>query len=165
MNRYKISALLLLLVSTSCLAAPNDTRQPIYISSDTQSLNMKENIVTFTGNVVLKQGTVNIHANKVVVTRPGKSSKQEIIQAYGQPATFHQILDNGKPINGEASTMKYDTSSEFLTMTSNAQLIQEGSKIKGNIITYNIQQQKLMAEGNRKHRVITVLQPGQFSNK
>lgn len=165
MNRYKISALLFLLISTPVWAAKNDTKQPIYISSDSQSLNMKENIVTFTGNVVLKQGTVDIKANKVVVTRPGKNSKQEIIQAYGEPATFHQTLDNGKPINGSANQMKYDTASEFLTMTSNAQLIQEGSKIKGNVITYNIQQQKLMAEGNRQHRVITVLQPSQFGSK
>ncbi len=143
----------------------NDTNQPIYISSDNQALNMKDNVVTFTGNVVLRQGSIDIRANKVIVTRPNSKSSKEVIEAFGEPATFHQIMQNGKPIDGSALKMRYDTAIEFLKMTNNAELIQEGSEIKGNVITYNISEQKLIAEGGKNKRVTTILQPNQFNQK
>ena len=61
----------LLAASLPALALTGDTDQPIHIESDQQSLDMQGNIVTFTGNVVVTQGSIKINADKVVVTRPG----------------------------------------------------------------------------------------------
>ena len=116
------------------------------------------------GNVKLRQGTMDIRANKVVVTRPKTQSQQQTIMAYGEPATFHQILDDGKPLDGEALKMRYETATERLKMTGKAQLNQEGSNIKGNVITYNIRDQRLVAESGNKERVTTVIQPSQLNN-
>ena len=70
MNRLKTSALLCLLcVSTSSWSLKSDTKQPINISSNSQELDVKNNIATFTGDVRLRKGTIDIHADKVVVTR------------------------------------------------------------------------------------------------
>lgn len=49
-------------------------------------------------------------------------------------------------------------------MTEDAVLIQEGSEIKGNVISYRIDQQKLVAESGKKQRVTTILQPNQLNN-
>ncbi len=82
------------------------------------------------------------------------------------PATFHQEMDDGKPIDGAARKMRYETSTEFLKMTDEAILIQEGSEIQGKVISYKIDEQKLVAESGSKKRVTTILQPNQLnSNK
>ena len=98
----------LLAASLPALAVTGDTEQPIHIESDTQSLDMQGNVVTFTGNVVMTQGTIKINADKVVVTRPGGEQGKEIIDGYGNPATFYQMQDNGKPVKGHASHMHYE---------------------------------------------------------
>ena len=65
---------------------------------------MQGNVVTFTGNVIVTQGTIKINADKVVVTRPGGEDGKEVIDGYGNPATFYQMQDNGKPVKGRASS-------------------------------------------------------------
>jgi lipopolysaccharide export system protein LptA len=70
----------LLAASLPALAKTGDTDQPIHIESDQQSLDMQGNVVTFTGNVVVTQGTIKINADKVVVTRPGNEKGKEVIE-------------------------------------------------------------------------------------
>ncbi len=164
MKLYKISTLLFLCLSTPSWALSNDTEQPIYIDSDNQELDIQKNIVTFTGNVILRQGSIDIRADKVVITRPNGQDGQETIDAYGKPATFHQIMDDGKPIDGASLKMRYETAIDFLKMTDEAILIQEGSEIQGNVITYKIDEQRLVAESGKKKRVTTILQPKNINN-
>lgn len=99
----------LLAASLPALAKTGDTDQPIHIESDQQSLDMQGNVVTFTGNVVVTQGTIKINADKVVVTRPGNEKGKEVIEGFGNPATFYQMQDNGKPVKGRASKMRYES--------------------------------------------------------
>ncbi|MGF1870642.1 MULTISPECIES: lipopolysaccharide transport periplasmic protein LptA [Photobacterium] len=164
MKLYKISTLLFLCLSTPSWALSNDTEQPIYIDSDNQELDIQKNIVTFTGNVILRQGSIDIRADKVVITRPNGQDGQETIDAYGKPATFHQIMDDGKPIDGASLKMRYETAIDFLKMTDEAILIQEGSEIQGKVITYKIDEQRLVAESGKKKRVTTILQPKNLNN-
>ncbi|CAG21559.1 lipopolysaccharide transport periplasmic protein LptA [Photobacterium profundum] len=165
MKLYKISTLLFLCLSTPSWALSNDTEQPIYIDSDNQELDIQKNIVTFTGNVILRQGSIDIRADKVVITRPNGQDGQETIDAYGKPATFHQIMDDGKPIDGASLKMRYETAIDFLKMTDEAILIQEGSEIQGNVITYKIDEQRLVAESGKTKRVTTILQPKNLNKK
>ncbi|MDK7224901.1 LptA/OstA family protein, partial [Proteus mirabilis] len=57
-------------ISVPVMALKDDTQQPIVVNSEKQSLNLEKNITTFTQNVVVKQGSIDIRADKVVVTRP-----------------------------------------------------------------------------------------------
>ena len=75
----------LLAASIPAFAVTGDTDQPIHIESDQQSLDMQGNVVTFTGNVIVTQGTIKINADKVVVTRPGGEQGKEVIDGYGKP--------------------------------------------------------------------------------
>lgn len=90
-NKLSLNLMLagsLLAASIPAFAVTGDTEQPIHIDSDQQSLDMQGNVVTFTGNVVMTQGTIKINADKVVVTRPGGEQGKEVIDGYGNPATF-----------------------------------------------------------------------------
>ena len=121
----------LLAASLPALAKTGDTDQPIHIESDQQSLDMQGNVVTFTGNVVVTQGTIKINADKVVVTRPGGEKGKEVIDGFGNPATFYQMQDNGKPVKGRASKMHYELQNDFVVLTGNAHLEQLDSNIQG----------------------------------
>ncbi|WP_275540132.1 LptA/OstA family protein, partial [Escherichia coli] len=59
---------LVLAASAPALALKSDSSQPVSIDSLKQSLDMQSNVSTFTDNVVIKQGTIDIRADKVVVT-------------------------------------------------------------------------------------------------
>ncbi len=86
-----------LLFSFSALALKNDTQQPINITSDNQSLDLEKNIVTFSDNVVITQGSILINADKVTIIRPADNGGgKEKIEALGNPVTFQQQLDNGR---------------------------------------------------------------------
>ncbi|KLV06385.1 MULTISPECIES: lipopolysaccharide transport periplasmic protein LptA [Photobacterium] len=163
MKLYKLTTLLCLCLSSPSWALSNDTEQPIYINSEKQELDIQKNIVTFTGSVVLRQGSIDIRADRIVVTRPNGQEGKETIDAYGNPATFHQLMDNGKPIDGAAKKMRYETDTEYLRMTDDAVLVQEGSEIQGKMISYKIDEQKLVAESGEKKRVTTILQPNQLN--
>lgn len=155
---------MLVMSSFSALALKNDTNQPINIVSDNQSLDMDNRIVTFTDNVVITQGSILIKADKVVITRPAeKSGKKETIEAFGRPVTFQQTLDNGKPVKGKANKVHYDLTTEFLTLTGNAELKQLDSKINSERISYDVKKQQLKAKGSANARVKTVLIPSQLN--
>lgn len=59
----------ILAVSVPALALKEDTQQPVTVTSLKQALDLEKNITTFTDNVVVKQGTIDVRADKVVVTR------------------------------------------------------------------------------------------------
>ncbi|MGV6988611.1 lipopolysaccharide transport periplasmic protein LptA [Testudinibacter sp. P80/BLE/0925] len=155
-----------MLLSFSASALKSDTQQPINITSDNQSLDLENNIVTFSDNVVITQGSILINANKVTIIRPAdNSSGKEKIEATGNPVTFQQQLDNGKPINGHAGKVNYDLGSQYLVLTGNAQLKQLDSQINAEVITYDVQQQKMIAKNKGKGRVKTILYPSQLQQK
>ncbi len=155
----------LLAASLPALAKTGDTDQPIHIESDQQSLDMQGNVVTFTGNVVVTQGTIKINADKVVVTRPGGDSNKMVIEAFGNPVTFYQMQDNGKPIKGRGSKLRYEMANELVTLTGNAYLEQLDSNITGDKITYVVPTQQMQAFSDKGKQVTTVLLPSQLQEK
>ncbi|HDV7283388.1 TPA: lipopolysaccharide transport periplasmic protein LptA [Mannheimia haemolytica] len=148
--------------SFSAYALKGDTDQPINIDSGSQSLDMTNNIVTFSDNVVITQGSIKVTAANVKITR--QEGKKETIDANGSPVTFQQTLDNGKPVNGKGNSVHYDLNSEFLTLIGDAELKQQGSFIKANKITYDVKKQQLKATSGGKARVKTVLIPNELQN-
>lgn len=165
MKLSHVSLLASLLFSTSSWALSSDTEQPIHINSNSQNFDMQSNQVTFTGNVTLKQGSIEIFADKIVVIRPQGQEGREILEAYGNPTRFSQLTDDGKTLKGKANKLRYELEKEFLKMTDNAELTQDDSIIKGKVITYNMLTQKLIADGGKNNRVTTILQPSQLNNK
>lgn len=156
----------LLAATLPALAMTGDTDKPVNIESENQALDLQGNVATFTGNVVVTQGTIRITADKVVVTRPGGDSSKTIVDGWGNPATFYQMQDSGKPVHGHATKLHYELSKDFLELTGNAYIEQLNSNIKGDRITYLVKEQKMQAysQGESK-RVTTVLVPSQLQDK
>ncbi|MDG3084768.1 lipopolysaccharide transport periplasmic protein LptA [Vibrio hannami] len=164
MKLSHLSLIACLFTATNAFALSSDSEQPIYIDSDSQHLDMKSNKVTFIGDVKLKQGSININADKVIVIRSPVDDTLKEIEGYGEPATFSQLTDEGKTLKGRAKELYYNVDDDQLTMLKEAVLAQDESTIQGEKITYKITSQKLTADGGQgetKKRVSTVLQPTQ----
>ncbi|ACR67804.1 lipopolysaccharide ABC transporter substrate-binding protein LptA [Edwardsiella ictaluri] len=155
----------LLSASASALAVTGDTDQPIHINSMQQSLDMQGNVATFTGDVIVTQGTIKITADKVVITRPNGQQGSEIVEAYGNPVTFYQMQDNGKPVEGHSQQLRYELAKDYVILTGKAFLKQLDSNIEGDRITYLVKQQQMEAFSDKGKRVTTVLLPSQLQDK
>lgn len=134
--RHLLLASSLLAASLPALALTGDTDQPVKVDSAKQALDMQANTITFTDNVIIKQGTIEIKADKVVVTRPGGDQSKMVIEGYGNPVTFYQMQDSGKPVKGHGQKLRYEVANDFVVLTGNAYLEQLDSNIKGDRITY-----------------------------
>ncbi|VFS52520.1 Lipopolysaccharide export system protein lptA precursor [Moellerella wisconsensis] len=152
-------------LSVPAMALKTDTQQPITINSVKQSLDLEKNVTIFTDDVIIKQGSIEIKANKVIVTRPNGDAKQIVVEAFGNPVTFYQLQDDGKPIKGRGEKMRYEMGKELVILTGNAQLEQLDSSIKGDKITYLVPTQQMEAFSDKGKRVTTVLLPSQLQEK
>lgn len=157
---------MLLVTSPPAVALEGDSDKPVNIDSINQAIDLQSNVATFTGNVIVTQGSIKLTADKVVVTRPGGDINKTIVEAYGNPATFYQMQDNWKPVQGHTDKLYYELANDFVELTGNVFIHQQDSHIKGDRITYLIKEQKMHAysQGQSK-RVITVLVPSQLQDK
>jgi lipopolysaccharide export system protein LptA len=155
----------LLLASASVAAKQTDYQQKIYVDSQRQLAELSDNKVSFLDDVVITQGTIKITANKVEVIRNGQKGAEEMI-AYGSPATFFQIMDNGKPVQASANRLNYKLKEKLVVLSDHAELKQEDSQVSGDIIRYDIQKQQMAAESTSKgSRVKTVFLPDQLQEQ
>lgn len=79
----------LLAASLPALAVTGDTEQPIHIESDTQSLDMQGNVVTFTGNVVMTRAPSKSTPTKwsLPVRAASRAKRLSMVMATRPPST------------------------------------------------------------------------------
>lgn len=158
-------ASLMLLTSMSTFAKVNDLQQEVKIKAVSQTADIKNNQLIFFGPVEVTQGSIKIHADELRAFS-AEGDKSKILVATGNPATYSQILDDGRPASASAKEIRYDMANKTLTLTGLATLDQAGSQVTGNSIRYNITQQKLIAEstGSGSDRVITIIKPENYQD-
>ncbi|MCD6060873.1 MAG: hypothetical protein K0R03_966 [Moraxellaceae bacterium] len=156
---------LALLLPLPALALPTDREQPVQVSANSARFNEKTGIATYTGAVVIKQGTLEIRAEEIVV----KVDKDGVItttEARGAPARYQQQPDPKKGlVTAEAARIDYDAANEVITLNGNARLRQDGSSFAGNTITYNSLRQQVDARGEGANRVQLVFPAQARGNK
>lgn len=155
-----IIATLLCLISLHSVAKEGDLDQEVKISASSQEADIKNNQLIFNGPVIVTQGSIKINADELQAFSKGDDAAKTLV-ASGSPATYFQIMDDGRPAKASASEIHYELSTRTLTLIGEASLSQGGSRVTGSRIRYNIKQQKLLAEstGKGEDRVITVIQP------
>ncbi len=137
----------LALCSAGAFALPSDRNQPISLVADRATFNEKTGITTYTGNVIIEQGTMKLQANSIVANL---NSRKEIstITATGGPARFQQKVDPAKGLaKGQAQKIVYNAETGIITMSGSAVLEQDGASIKGNTLKYSMNKGDIVAEG------------------
>lgn len=151
-------AVVALSASTS-FALPSDRNQQLSLVADRATYNDKSGVTTYTGNVVIEQGTMKLQADSLVANL---NSKKEIqtITAKGRPAKFQQQMDANKGLaRGEAQNIVYNADTGIITLTGNAYLYQDGSSIRGNSLKYSMNKGDVEAQGSSSNRVQIIIPP------
>jgi lipopolysaccharide export system protein LptA len=152
-------AAVLLLSGAPALALPGDRDQPVQVSADSARFSEKTGVATYSGTVVIRQGTLEIRADVIVVTTDRKGGIVNTV-ATGNPARYQQQTDPRRgPVNAEADRIDYDARTDTIVLTGKARLQQDGSSFQGNTITYNSARQQIDARGDGSNRVQLVLPP------
>lgn len=152
-------------LSAPANAAKKDLNQEITIKSKRQSADLKNKIASYLDDVSINQGSISIIADIVQVysnANDTSGEKFDIYLAKGKPAIFQQQLEDGSLISLQANEIKYQPDQYTITVSGNAQVKQAGSKMNGDIITYNTLNEKLEGQSNNDEHVTTILQPAQI---
>jgi len=123
-----------------------DRDKPINYQADSGDVNYQTKIGTLSGNVILTQGTLTIHADKIVFHQNPDSSVSAV--AYGNPVTFREKRDGSDEYyEGYAQRADYDGQKRFLELFDRALLKKGTDEIRSNYISYNAETEYFKAEG------------------
>lgn len=147
---------LLILLAFNLNADESDFDKEIVIVAKKQSTDLRNKVASYIEDVKITQGSLTIEADIVQVHNEPKSNFKSYL-AKGKPARFSQRLDDGQLIELQAEEISYSPESNVITIKGNASVSQEGSKVTGDIITYNILTEQLSAESSES--VTTILKP------
>ena len=161
----KVSILGLGLCAYSAIsfALPSDRNQPISLLADRATYNEKSGITTYTGNVIIEQGSMKINAASIVANL-NANKKISTVTASGSPAKFQQQLETNRGIaRGEAQKIVYNAETGILKLTGNAYLYQDGASIRGNALTYSMNKGDIEVSGGgsgtSKGRIQIIIPP------
>ena len=135
-----------------------DRDKPINYQADSGDVNYQTKIGTLLGNVILTQGTLAIHADKIIFHQNPDNSVSAT--AYGNPITFREKRDNvDEYYEGVAQRAEYDGQKRFLELFDRALLRQGTDEIRSNYISYNAETEYFKAEGRADSRPAAAGEP------
>ncbi|WP_456373242.1 lipopolysaccharide transport periplasmic protein LptA [Thiolapillus sp.] len=156
-NNRHLLLILLLALSPTLMALPADKDAPVEIEADSADIDGKTNTTTYRGKVRIRQGSMELRADKVVIEFRGR--KPDTLTATGRPARFRQLPAKGKGwVTGQGKTIVYRINSEELVLTDDAVLTQNEDSFRSDRIVYDRVKARLKAgaaaEGSERVKVI-----------
>jgi lipopolysaccharide export system protein LptA len=126
---------------------------PIDITSDTVEADQKQNRVTFKGNVIAKQGDLTLYTNSLVVLYDQTAKKIKEIRGIGNV----KIVQLDRRVTSHQATFNQEENKVVLEGDA---VIREGENVvRGERVTYYINEEKAVVEGDGKGRVTTRITP------
>ncbi len=134
-------AAFLILCSTLALSGPvlaekADRNKPIHLEADRVTVDDAKQLATFTGNVVLTQGTMVLRGDRMEVRRDKSGFRQGT--TWGNLAYFRQKRDNSEELTeGWAERIEYDSRTDKVQMFNRAMLKRGLDQVQGSYISYD----------------------------
>lgn len=144
-QRPALCALLLMLLTAlftwarlgEAQAKKADRDEPLEIEADDMDGVLDEDgVANLRGNVHIRQGSMNVHADLGTVTRKNGDFSKVVFQ--GKPATLDQINDDGTPMKARANRIEYDVHADIVVLTGDVFVQQERGTLTGNRVTYDL---------------------------
>ena len=145
----------------SAYALPSDRNQPVSLVADRATYNDKTGYTTYSGNVIIEQGTMKLQAD--TVTAQLNSNRQiSTVTALGRPARFQQKTDPSKGLaKGEGQKIVYNADTGIITLTGNAFVNQDGASVRGATLRYSMNKGDIEAIGSSSSSSATSTSPSQ----
>ena len=142
-----------------------DRDKPIELEADTVTVNDAKKTSTYTGTVILTQGTLIIHADKLIV-REDKEGFQHSTST-GNPTTFKQKREGkNEYMEGSAQRIEYDGRMDKVQLYTRAWVKRGEDIVHGDYISYDANAEYAEVIGGAKSdgspgsgRVKAIIQP------
>jgi lipopolysaccharide export system protein LptA len=166
-----------LLAALPAAAEKADRGKPLTIEADLPgTLDLINQVIVFSGNVVMAQGTMAIRAERVEVREraDGHRSATALGNA-GKPASFRQKREGvDETIEGQAERIEYDSRGDVVKFSGSAQVRRmrgttPADEVSGAVITYDNGNETFSVQGaattpgvagNGRVRVVITPRPG-----
>jgi lipopolysaccharide export system protein LptA len=126
---------------------------PIDITSDTAEGNQKENTVTFKGNVVAKQENTTLFANMMVIYYyPDGKKLKEMVATGGV-----KIVQLDRRVTSQKATFYQEGNK--IVLEGDVVMFEGENAVRGDRITYYIDEERSVVEGGKGGRVSTHITP------
>lgn len=147
-------------MSASAWALDSDRQQPIYIDADHVEMDESKGVSTYTGNVVVVQGSMQINSDKLVIYTEKRKPTRYV--ATGKPARYKQQPkpDEGDVV-GTSNEMEYTASDKKLYLRGNAHVTRQGDVFQGDKLTYDTAKDLVSGSGGEGGRIRMIIQPQQ----
>ena len=161
------------LLSATAQAERADRTKPVNLEADRVSVDDKQQIQTFEGNVRLTQGTISISTGKLIVRQDAEGFQRGI--AYGGADTaggavglarFKQKREGRSDfIEGEAERIEHDNRTEKTEFFGRAKVKSGLDEVRGPYISYDGKTENYVVSGaaEKGGRVSAVIQPKEKS--
>ncbi|MFM9834598.1 MAG: lipopolysaccharide transport periplasmic protein LptA [Methylophilaceae bacterium] len=125
-----------LCTSFNAFAEAADRDKPIELEADTVTVNDAKKISTYSGTVVLTQGTLVIRADKLVVHEDSEGFQHST--STGNPSTFKQKREGkNEYMEGSAQRIEYDGRMDKVQLYTRAWVKRGEDIIRGDYISYD----------------------------
>ncbi len=143
----------------SAFAEKADRKKPVYLEADratVEDVNRKESsrISIFTGNVILTQGTMRIHADKLVMKEDLNGFKHAT--ATGDLVSFRQKRDGlDEYVEGWSQRVEYDSKTDKIELFRQARLKRGVDEVQGDYISYDMNTEFFKVIGSKERGIET----------
>jgi len=118
LNTYLFASLLLVAnagtLSAQEVVTKSDFDKPTKLSSDSSYGDGKEKVAVHEGNVKITQGTLEIKAERLIVSAALGKDK-EVFEATGNPASYTQQLADGTMVVAKANSIRYEKATKIIS--------------------------------------------------
>ncbi|MBP6597687.1 MAG: lipopolysaccharide transport periplasmic protein LptA [Arenimonas sp.] len=130
-------ALLLLALASPAFARSSDRQQPMDIDAANMDALLEDNAVsTLVGNVRIRQGSLEVDADKAEVHRVAGEIDRIVLT--GSPVRLRQVSDQGEPMNASARQIVYSMTSDVMVFTGAVVVEQPRGTLRGETLNYNL---------------------------
>ncbi|MGJ8618747.1 MAG: lipopolysaccharide transport periplasmic protein LptA [Methylophilaceae bacterium] len=159
-------AIISLCASINAFAEAADRNKPIELEADSVIVDDAKKISTYLGNVILTQGTLVIHADKLIV-REDRNGFQHSTST-GNPTTFKQKREGkNEYMTGSGRRIEYDGRMDKVQLYTKAWVKRGEDIVYGDYISYDanaeyaevIGGKKSESAGSSSGRVRAIIQP------
>lgn len=156
--------LALLLAAVDCNALTSDREKSIRVQADSAVVDDKSGLSTYTGNVVVDQGTLHITADLVQIVSKGNEVIKVVARSKDNSdrlAHYQQLPDNSQQIvQADARQITWLVNERQLQLEGDAKLRQtRDSSFSGAMIHYDAINGTVNAQSNKQSPVETIFKP------
>jgi lipopolysaccharide export system protein LptA len=133
-------------------ARSSDRNQPMDIQAGHQSGSVDySQPTTLSGGVKIIQGTLNIDADRAVISFKDGDPAQAVLT--GSQAVLRQQMDNGTPMTARADRIDYDMLADVVVLSGNYTVTTTRGSTSGQRLTYNLKSGQVDSGGQDGGRV------------